>query len=161
MHESHSAVTRQISQLEAHFGVRLFHRTTRSLSLTNDGRELLNHARQMLELGETMEVTLGRQRTSPRGLVRLGTTVAFGLFLVPRSQLLLERHPRLSLELVIRDGITDLIEESPRSGATSGDDCGLLADCAAIFHGAASSGGVVSVSGTARGSGESRTLAET
>src|SRR5271170_6014932 len=55
LHESHSAVTRLIGQLEAHFGVRLFHRTTRKLNLTEDGRDLLGHAQQMLELAQTIE----------------------------------------------------------------------------------------------------------
>ncbi len=44
---SQSTVTRQISQLEDHFGVRLLHRTTRRLSLTHDGQDLLVHARQL------------------------------------------------------------------------------------------------------------------
>ncbi len=110
-HESHSAVTRQIAQLESHFGVRLFHRNTRSLSLTDDGRELLGYANQLLEMEDAMEGALRQQRTSPHGLVRLGTTIAFSLFLVPRIPLLLERYPGLALELVVRDHITDLIEE--------------------------------------------------
>ena len=41
---SHSAVTRLVGQLEAHFGVRLFHRTTRRLALTEEGRQFLNAA---------------------------------------------------------------------------------------------------------------------
>jgi DNA-binding transcriptional LysR family regulator len=66
---SHSAVTRQVGNLEAHLGARLFQRTTRGLTLTEDGRELLTYARQMLELAESMESGLGRQRESPQGLV--------------------------------------------------------------------------------------------
>ncbi|HEX5327540.1 MAG TPA: LysR family transcriptional regulator [Acetobacteraceae bacterium] len=110
-HESQSAVTRLITQLEAHFGVRLFHRSTRRVALTEDGRELLGHARQMLEMAAAMEAGLGRQRGSPQGLVRLGTSVAFGLFLTPRVPGLLARHPGLLLELVMRDQFGDLIEE--------------------------------------------------
>jgi len=51
--------------------VRLFHRNTRGLTLTEDGRELLSYAQQMLELTENMESGLRRQRESPQGLVRL------------------------------------------------------------------------------------------
>jgi DNA-binding transcriptional LysR family regulator len=111
LHESHSAVTRLIGQLEAHFGVRLFHRTTRKLSLTEDGRDLLGHAQQMLELAETMEEGLRQHRSSPHGHVRLGSPVAFGLFLTPRVPALLARHPGLSLELVMSDHLGDLIED--------------------------------------------------
>ena len=111
MHESHSAVSRLIGQLEAHFGVRLFHRTTRKLNLTEDGRDLLGHAQQMLELADTMEEELRRHRSSPHGHVRLGSSVAFGLFLTPRVPALLARYPGLSLELVMSDHFGDLIED--------------------------------------------------
>ncbi len=110
-HESHSAVTRQIAQLEAHFGVRLFHRTTRGMSLTDDGRELLGYARQMLELEEAMEGSRRSRSVSPKGTVRLTTTVTFGVFLIPRIPLLMQRYPELSLELVTADRKLDLIEE--------------------------------------------------
>src|ERR1700748_867431 len=67
---SQSAVTRQIAQLEQHFAVRLFHRTTRRLSLTDDGEVLLTHARHLIEATDEMESALGRQRAGPRGLGR-------------------------------------------------------------------------------------------
>ena len=51
---SQSAVTRQVAQLEDHFGVRLFHRTTRKLSLTDDGQDLVNRARHLLEEAEDL-----------------------------------------------------------------------------------------------------------
>src|SRR5690349_15535153 len=61
MHLSQSAVTRLIAQLEQHFSVRLFHRTTRRLSLTDDGQALLAHARHLIESADEMEAVLGRQ----------------------------------------------------------------------------------------------------
>src|SRR5215468_5414850 len=76
LNTSQSAVTRQVAQLEQHFGVRLFHRTTRRLSLTDDGQALLGHARHLIDSTDEMESALGRQSTAPHGLVRLGTTVA-------------------------------------------------------------------------------------
>jgi len=108
---SHSAVTRMVGQLEEHFGVRLFQRTTRRLSMTEDGQDLLGHARQIISATEEMEGALGRQRSSPTGLVRLGVPVAASRFLVPRLPGLLERYPGLSIELVIGDRFGDLIEE--------------------------------------------------
>src|SRR5690242_15191938 len=103
LRESHSAVTRQIGNLEDHFGARLFHRNTRGVTLTEDGRELLSYAQQMLELTENMESGLGRQREIPHGLVRLGTTITTGIFLVPRLPKLFARYPGLSIELIMRD----------------------------------------------------------
>src|ERR1700740_2763633 len=69
---SQAAVARQISQLESHFGVRLFHRTTRKLSLTDDGQMLLGLARPVLDGVDGLEAGLGRQRGSPVGLGRVG-----------------------------------------------------------------------------------------
>ena len=110
-HSSHSAVTRLIGQLEAHFGVRLFHRTTRSLSLTEDGQELLGHALRVLDATTDMEGELGNHRDAPKGLVRLGLPATTALVLMPRMGTLFERYPGLSVELVIRDHFGDLVEE--------------------------------------------------
>jgi DNA-binding transcriptional LysR family regulator len=108
---SQSAVTRLVGQLEAHFGVRLFHRTTRRLSLTEDGQDLLQHAHHLIEVAEGLEGALGRHRTSPTGLVRVGTSTAGATLLTPRLFGLLGRYPGLEIELVVRDRLGDMIEE--------------------------------------------------
>jgi DNA-binding transcriptional LysR family regulator len=108
---SQSAVTRQIAQLEQHFGARLFHRTTRRLSLTEDGQGLLSHARHLLETAEEMEAALGKQSSSPTGLVRVGLSVSAGRFMAPRLPTLLAQHPGLRVELVMRDQFSDMVEE--------------------------------------------------
>src|SRR5262245_926892 len=128
-HSSQSAVTRSIAQLEQHFGVRLLHRTTRRLSLTDDGNSLLAHARHVIESVDEMETALGRQSGAPRGLVRLGTSVAGGLFLSTRLPALLARYPGLSVELVMRDQPTDMIEERLDLAFRSGEiaDASLVA----------------------------------
>ncbi len=108
---SHSAVTRLVGQLEAHFGVRLFHRTTRRLSLTEDGHDLLVHAAHLIEAADELEGALGQHRTSPTGLVRVGTTTAGAALLTPRLFTLLGQYPGLQIELVVRDRLGDMIEE--------------------------------------------------
>lgn len=118
---SQSAVTRQISQLEQHFGVRLFHRTTRRLSLTDDGQTLMSHARHLLETAEEMEAALGLQSSSPTGLVRVGVSVAGARYLAPRIPELLADHPGLKVELVVRDQFTDMIEERLDLALRSGE----------------------------------------
>jgi DNA-binding transcriptional LysR family regulator len=107
---SQSAVTRRIADLEAHFGVRLFHRTTRRLSLAPDGEELLAHARQVIAASMEMEDALGSHRTAPVGLVRLGAPVGFGNYVASHLPDLLTRHPGLSVELILADAMTDMIE---------------------------------------------------
>lgn len=106
-----AAVARQISQLEEHFGVRLFHRTTRKLSLTDDGQMLLGLARPVLEGVEGIEAALGRQSASPIGLVRVGVTVTASRFLAQRLPALLVDHPGLKVELVVGDRFGDMIED--------------------------------------------------
>lgn len=108
---SQAAVTRQILALEEHFGVRLLHRTTRKLSLTDDGQMLLDLAHPVLEGVEAMEAALGRQRTSPTGVVRVGVTVVAARFLAQRLPQLLAEHPGLKIELRVSDQFGDMIED--------------------------------------------------
>jgi DNA-binding transcriptional LysR family regulator len=108
---SQAAVARQISQLEEHFRVRLFHRTTRKLSLTDDGQMLLGLARPVLDGVDGMEAALGGQSASPVGLVRVGVTVTAGRFLAQRLPTLLADHPGLKVELVVGDRFGDMIED--------------------------------------------------
>jgi DNA-binding transcriptional LysR family regulator len=108
---SQAAVARQISQLEDHFGVRLFHRTTRKLSLTDDGEMLLGLARPVLDGVEGMEAALGQQSALPIGLVRVGVTVAASRILSLRLPALLAAHPGLKVELVVGDRLGDMTEE--------------------------------------------------
>jgi DNA-binding transcriptional LysR family regulator len=108
---SNSAVTRLVGQLEEHFGLRLFHRTTRHLSLTEDGQELLSHARQLVDVAAGMEDSFGRQRAVPTGRVRLGLTAGGGRLVTPGLADLLDHYPGLAVDLVIREHIDDLIED--------------------------------------------------
>jgi DNA-binding transcriptional LysR family regulator len=108
---SQAAVARQVSQLEEHFGVRLFHRTTRKLSLTDDGEMLLALARPVLHGVEGLEAAVGRQSASPIGLVRVGVTVAASRLLAQRLPTLLADHPGLKVELVVGDRLGDMVED--------------------------------------------------
>ena len=106
------AVSRQVAALEEHLGARLLQRTTRSLTLTEDGRDLLDHARRVLDAVEDAEAAVGRRQSAPGGLVRLATPATFGrLYVAPRMSRLLERYPELSIELRMSDGVADLVAE--------------------------------------------------
>nr|WP_298798625.1 LysR family transcriptional regulator [uncultured Acetobacter sp.] len=118
---SQPTISRHIALLEVHYGTTLFARTTRSLMMTEDGRSLLPHAYEVLEILETAETVLGRRRASVSGLVRLGMTTAFGLHFTSKLGELLERHPDLSVEVVIRDGFGDLVEEGLDLAVRVGD----------------------------------------
>ncbi len=132
---SQSSVTRLVDQLESDFGVRLFHRTTRRLSLTEDGQDLLGHAHHLLEVAQGMEGALGRQRTSPSGLVRVGVTMAGASLVAPRLFGLLAQYPGLKVELVVRDRLGDMIEERLDVAVQVGQpaDSSLMARAAGAF----------------------------
>ena len=109
--QSQAAVARQVSQLEEHFRVRLFHRTTRKLSLTEDGKLLVGLARPVLDGVEGIEAALGQQSSSPAGLVRVGMTVTSSHFFSLRLPSLLAEYPGLKVELVVGDRVGDLVED--------------------------------------------------
>jgi DNA-binding transcriptional LysR family regulator len=121
MNASQSTVSRQITQLEGHFGVRLFHRTTRHLSLTEDGQSLHDHARTVLETVEGMEAALSQNKSSPAGHVRVATPVSLGLVLMSRLPILGTRYPGLSVELIMEDHPGDMIEERLDLAIRSGE----------------------------------------
>jgi DNA-binding transcriptional LysR family regulator len=130
-----SAVTRLVGQLEEHFKVRLFHRTTRHLSLTEDGQDLLGHARHVIDAATDLEDTLGHQRTTPTGRVRVGLTAGAARLLTPGLSELLGRYPGLAVEFVIREQFGDLIEDrldvAMRLGQPS--DASLVARSVGMF----------------------------
>lgn len=124
------AISRQLAALEGHLGVRLIQRSTRSLTMTEDGRDLLNHARLVVEAVEEAEAVIGQRRGSPSGLVRLGCPSVFGrTYIVPHLGSMLTRYPGLSVELVVSDNVSDLIQEGLDVAIRAGDitDVSLVA----------------------------------
>ncbi len=104
------AISRQVAALEDYLETRLIQRTTRRLTLTEDGRDLVVHARHVLDVVEESLAAVGRRRGTPSGLVRIGASVTFGrVYLAPRMPRLLARYPELSVDLALADGRADLI----------------------------------------------------
>lgn len=106
-------ISRQIAALEAHLGCLLFQRTTRSLSLTDDGRVFYEHALRTVETLKEAETSVGQRRGKPGGTLRIGCAVVFGrLHLVPRLPRFMQRYPEIKVDLSMNDGFTDLVEEN-------------------------------------------------
>lgn len=106
------AISRQIAALEEHLGARLVQRSTRSLTLTEDGQDLLGHARLVVEAAEQAEAAVGRRSGGISGLVRLGSPAVFGrLYVAPRLGALLERYPELSVDLALTDDVVDMVHD--------------------------------------------------
>ncbi|MDO9709451.1 LysR family transcriptional regulator [Paracraurococcus lichenis] len=112
LNTSQPAVSRQVADLEARLGARLLHRSSTGVSLTEEGRVFLDAARQALDAADGALGAVGARRGEVSGEVRLGTPLAFGrLHVVPRLPALLERHPGLSIDLVLGDAFGDLVQE--------------------------------------------------
>ena len=105
-------ISRQIAALEEYLGARLLTRTTRALTLTDDGRAFYEHALRALEVLGEAENAVGRRRSKPSGLLRIATPVVFGrLHIVPRLPAFLARFPDVSVDLAMSDTFTDLTEQ--------------------------------------------------
>ncbi len=109
--QSQPTVSRQITALEDHLGVRLMQRTTRALALTEEGRSYYTHARALLDAAEEAALSV-RPNAEVRGLLRIAAPLAFArLHLMPRLGAFLARHPDLRTDWVLGDGAVDLVEE--------------------------------------------------
>jgi DNA-binding transcriptional LysR family regulator len=115
------AVSKTIRQLEQHLGVRLFHRTTRKSSLTEEGERLLQSAKPNLD---GLVDALTRARSAVRndeGLVRVSAAGAVGRkVLVPMLAQFQARHPAIQVELVLEERFTDLVSDRIDVGFRSG-----------------------------------------
>ena len=101
---SQPSVSRQLSQLEDHLGCLLVQRTTRALTLTEDGQTFYEHARQTLASLEEAESAVGRRRSRPSGVLRLACAAVFGrLHVIPKLARFRELYPDIDVRLSLAD----------------------------------------------------------
>jgi DNA-binding transcriptional LysR family regulator len=129
---SKSAVSKRINQLEKHLGVRLLHRTTRKLSLTEAGERYFEHAGQALAAAGRAEDAVTELQGEPQGKLRISSPMSFGrLHVAPLIPKLLQRYPKLQIDLTMDDRRVDLVAEgfdvAIRSGSVSLPDSSLIA----------------------------------
>jgi len=106
---SQSAVSRQISTLEADLNVPLFHRHARGLILTEQGELLFRTATEMSEQVDSARTRLSDTRELPSGPLQVTTTVGLGsAWLTPRVKDFVENYPEIELELLLTDQELDL-----------------------------------------------------
>lgn len=105
-----SAVSRAVAGLEKELGVDLFHRTTRSLSLTEPGTTFYRHAVTVLREVEEARSAVSALQDRPQGLLRLALPDAFArLHIMPYMAEFLAEHPDLRLDLSLSDVRVDLV----------------------------------------------------
>jgi len=118
---SPSAVSKLIARLEDRLGARLLNRTTRSLSLTDEGRVVFERSRHIIADIEEAEQSVSRLHGVPRGRLRVTAAAAFAIHqVVPLLPEFLERHPEVHLELNVNDRVIDLVEEGFDVGVRTG-----------------------------------------
>jgi DNA-binding transcriptional LysR family regulator len=104
-------VTRAIAALEERLGARLFHRTTRAVSLTSEGARLLEQSRRVLEELDHLEAPRD-PKAKLSGRLSVTAPVLFGqMHVVPVVSELLAKHPALDVRLVLLDRVVSLADE--------------------------------------------------
>jgi DNA-binding transcriptional LysR family regulator len=107
-----AAVSKNVQRLEDELGVRLFQRTTRQLSLTEEGQILFERCREPMDDLERAAAAITDYRNAVAGTLRVSCTTAFGRrMLAPWLPEFLERYPQLEVEIAIDDRFSDLIAE--------------------------------------------------
>ena len=107
---SPSAVGKAVARLEQRLGVRLFHRSTRSITLTEEGQHLLESCRRIFAEVETIASGLAQAQGAPRGRLRVSLPV-IGVLMMPTLSAFMARYPEVGLDLDFTDHIVDVIQD--------------------------------------------------
>lgn len=106
-------ISKQIGELESAFGVRLFDRSTRKLSLTPSGEIFHQHALRALEAIHSTEVAVKNRGDAPRGVLRISASITFGrMHIAPLLPKIVANYPELTCELVLTDELVDLVADN-------------------------------------------------
>lgn len=105
------AISRQVTALEEYLCARLVQRSTQAVTLTEEGRNLLLPAQELIDAADGIRQLTGRWTRHPVGSVRLALPVSLGLYLSERITELLSEFDELSVDLVLRDRCGNLIED--------------------------------------------------
>ncbi|HVO08413.1 MAG TPA: LysR family transcriptional regulator [Burkholderiaceae bacterium] len=126
-HAPVSQVTRALARLEAVCGVRLLHRSTHGLSLTDEGTTVLNHGRRLLDTTAELQGQLSGKRGGPAGWVRVSVSAVLAQAVIaPSLTSLVRRHPGLHLDIAADDRMADMardgIDVAIRTGTPASDN---------------------------------------
>lgn len=118
---SASAVGKNVARLEQQLGVRLFHRSTRSVNLTAEGALLLERSRHILEQLRDVEAEITQSVSHPSGKLRLSLPVVGYRLLTPLLPQFSQRYPDIELELDFSDRLVNVIDEGFDVAIRSGE----------------------------------------
>lgn len=126
---SPSAVAKNIARLEGQLGLRLFHRTTRRVTLSQDGSDIHARCQRILEAVESLESAAAEVRSGVRGTLRIDMPVTYGRqVILPVLMKLMAQYPALRVDARFSDHVVDVIEE----GLDAAVRIGSLADSTLI-----------------------------
>lgn len=109
---SKAAISRHVAELEQRLGVRLLNRTTRKLSLTDDGQTFYHRCSEILASVGEAESDLSSRSAEASGLLRISAPVTFGiLHLAPLWGEFLSQHPKVEMDVSLSDRTVDLVED--------------------------------------------------
>lgn len=112
LNTSKAAISRHIADLEQRLGTRLLNRTTRRLSMTDEGQLFYGRCTDLLTALEEAESELSQRSGEASGLLRISAPVTFGvLHLAPLWGHFLQEHPKVSLDISLSDRTVDLVED--------------------------------------------------
>jgi DNA-binding transcriptional LysR family regulator len=152
---SKAVVSKYVTALEDELGVRLFHRSTRRMTLTAGGSAVLTQARQIAEQLETLHAVARRDRHEPSGTLRITAPATYGaLHVTPRVAELRRQHPALRVELSLTDRFVRIAEEgydvAIRVAAALPDQDTIAVKLATVHMGACASPAYLARAGTPR-----------
>lgn len=117
-----ASLSQHLKSLERHLNVRLLNRTTRDMSLTEEGQRLFDVLEPALVAIERAVTELGEAGTEPSGLIRLSVSrIAARTLIEPHLAEFLARYPKLRLELVTDDGFTNIVAAGLDAGIRLGE----------------------------------------
>lgn len=125
-----STAAKAVARLEQSLGVKLFHRTTRAVTLTADGERLFRRCERALQEIDDLRAEAAGTRAAPAGLLRVDLPIVYGRrYVVPLLARLLHAHPGLELDLRLQDGLADVVRDGIDLAVRIGDlrDSSLVA----------------------------------
>lgn len=130
-----SAVGKTVARLEASLGVRLFHRSTRSISLTPDGEVFLESCRRVLSEIDSVQRELAGNQASPRGKLRVSLPYLGGLFGKVLAGFM-AAYPDIELDLDYSDRLVDIVNEGFDVAIRTGEgvDSRLISRRLGVYH---------------------------
>ena len=110
--ESQSSISKAVNSLETRLGVMLLHRSTRSVTLTDQGQKYYERTKPLVEEIEVADCELANSTADISGIVRIAAPATFGrLHVLPLIPELLKHHPGLRVDLMLSDAMRDMVED--------------------------------------------------